>query len=148
MDQQASTGADPGTEAAPLFVQAFRLTKQVPGSFKCPDVYGLPHFNSDGKLTPYQYFQFGTGVRTWWSLNFTQPGTKFILEVVSVDRAVLGGSPLLHKDIDQIVAGIIARRKFVYLCTNGLLLKKRLARFRPSLSGVHYPGAVPSAYGV
>jgi len=46
--------------------------------------------------------------------------------------SIAGGEPLLHKDIDQIVAGIIARRRFVYLCTNGLLLKKRLARFRPS----------------
>jgi len=46
--------------------------------------------------------------------------------------SIAGGEPLLHKDIDRIVAGIIARRKFVYLCTNGLLLKKRLARFRPS----------------
>src|SRR5207253_5576098 len=71
----------PGGEAGPLFVQAFRLIKQVPGSFKCPDVYGLPHFDDKGNLLPYQYFQFGTGVRTWWSLNFTQPGTKFILEV-------------------------------------------------------------------
>ena len=46
--------------------------------------------------------------------------------------SIAGGEPLLHEDIDRIVAGIIARRKFVYLCTNGLLLKKRLARFRPS----------------
>jgi hypothetical protein len=100
----------PGGEAGPIFVQSFRLIKQVPGSFKCPDVYGLPHFDDKGNLQPYQYFQFGTGVRTWWSLNFTQPGTKFILEVVSVDRAgaVLdskgnviagGGTPLLHKDV-------------------------------------------------
>jgi hypothetical protein len=65
-------------------VQAYRLFKQVPGSFKCPDVYGLPHFNADGVLQPYQYIQFGTGVRTWWSLNFTQPGTRFLLEVVCV----------------------------------------------------------------
>jgi hypothetical protein len=97
----------------PCFVQAYRLIKQVPGSFKCPDVYGLPHFvndsNGNPKLAPYQYFQFGTGVRTWWSLNFTQPGTRFILEVVSVDRAgavtddkgnvlAAGGTPLLHND--------------------------------------------------
>jgi hypothetical protein len=67
-------------------VQAYRLFKMVPGSFKCPDVYGLPHFDADGNLIPYQYIQFGTGVRTWWSLNFTQPGTRFILEVVSVCR--------------------------------------------------------------
>jgi hypothetical protein len=103
----------PAGEAGPIFVQSYRLTKQVPGSFKCPDVYGLPHFvndsNGNPKLAPYQYFQFGTGVRTWWSLNFTQPGTRFILEVVSVDRAgavtddkgnvlAAGGTPLLHND--------------------------------------------------
>jgi hypothetical protein len=71
-------------------VQAYRLIKEVPGSFKCPDVYGLPHFAPDSngvlQLVPYRYFQYGTGVRTWWSLNFTQPGTRFILEVVSVCR--------------------------------------------------------------
>ncbi len=64
-------------------VQAFRLFKMVPGSFKCPDVYGLPHFDKDGNLIPYTYIQFGSGIRTWWSLNFTQPGTRFLLEVVS-----------------------------------------------------------------
>jgi hypothetical protein len=69
-------------------IQAYRLIKEVPGSFKCPDVYGLPHFDDKGNLIPYRYFQYGTGVRTWWSLNFTQPGTKFILEVVSACRLV------------------------------------------------------------
>jgi hypothetical protein len=80
----------PDGQAGPCFVQAFQLTKEVPGSFKCPDVYGFPHFEADSngvlKLVPYRYFQFGTNVRTWWSLNFTQPGTRFILEVVSVCR--------------------------------------------------------------
>jgi hypothetical protein len=92
----------PNGQAPPCFVQGYQLTKQVPGSFKCPDVYGLPHFDDKGNLLPYQYFQFGAGVRTWWSLNFTQPGTKFILEVVSVCRQGTGGTapgtPLLHKD--------------------------------------------------
>jgi hopanoid biosynthesis associated radical SAM protein HpnH len=46
--------------------------------------------------------------------------------------SIAGGEPLLHKEIDAIVAGIIARRKFVYLCTNALLMKKRLSLFRPS----------------
>jgi hypothetical protein len=87
----------------PCFVQAYRLIKQVPGSFKCPDVYGLPHFDKDGNLLPYQYFQYGTGVRTWWALNFTQPGTMFILEVVSVCRSSAGangipGAAAVHKD--------------------------------------------------
>ncbi len=46
--------------------------------------------------------------------------------------SIAGGEPLLHKEIDTVVAGIIARRKFVYLCTNALLMKKRLSLFKPS----------------
>jgi hopanoid biosynthesis associated radical SAM protein HpnH len=46
--------------------------------------------------------------------------------------SIAGGEPLLHKEIAEIVEGIIARRKFVYLCTNALLMKKRLARYEPS----------------
>jgi hopanoid biosynthesis associated radical SAM protein HpnH len=46
--------------------------------------------------------------------------------------SIAGGEPLLHKEIAQIVEGIVARRKFVYLCTNALLLKKRLHLFKPS----------------
>ena len=45
--------------------------------------------------------------------------------------SIAGGEPLLHPEIDRIVAGITARRKFVYLCTNALLLEKRLDRFTP-----------------
>jgi len=93
----------PNGQTGPCFVQAYRLIKKVPGSFKCPDVYGLPHFDDKGNLLPYQYFQYGTGVRTWWSLNFTQPGTKFILEVVSVCRSAdltngVPGAAVVHKD--------------------------------------------------
>ncbi|WP_137391246.1 adenosyl-hopene transferase HpnH [Rhodoligotrophos defluvii] len=46
--------------------------------------------------------------------------------------SIPGGEPLIHKEIDQIVDGIIARKKFVYLCTNALLLKKKLDLFKPS----------------
>ncbi len=46
--------------------------------------------------------------------------------------SIAGGEPLLHREIDKIVEGIIARRKFVYLCTNALLLEKRIDLFRPS----------------
>jgi hopanoid biosynthesis associated radical SAM protein HpnH len=45
---------------------------------------------------------------------------------------VAGGEPLLHREIDQIVRGIIARKKFVYLCTNALLLEKKMELFRPN----------------
>ena len=46
--------------------------------------------------------------------------------------SIPGGEPLLHKDIGAIVTGITARKKFVYLCTNGLLLEKKLHLFKPS----------------
>jgi|SRR5580658_4147020 hopanoid biosynthesis associated radical SAM protein HpnH len=46
--------------------------------------------------------------------------------------AIAGGEPLLHKDMPRIVEGILARKKFVYLCTNALLLEKKLDDFRPS----------------
>jgi hopanoid biosynthesis associated radical SAM protein HpnH len=46
--------------------------------------------------------------------------------------AIPGGEPLIHKEIDQIVAGIVAKRKFVSLCTNALLLEKKLHLFKPS----------------
>src|SRR5215471_9549291 len=43
-----------------------------------------------------------------------------------------GGEPLLHREMDKIAAGLIARKKFVYLCTNALLLEKKIEQFRPS----------------
>ena len=46
--------------------------------------------------------------------------------------SIPGGEPLLHKEIDTIVSGITARKKFVYLCTNGLLLEKKLDLFKPT----------------
>jgi hopanoid biosynthesis associated radical SAM protein HpnH len=46
--------------------------------------------------------------------------------------SIAGGEPLLHKEMAQIVTGIIRRKKFVYLCTNGLLLKKHLVDYTPS----------------
>ncbi len=43
-----------------------------------------------------------------------------------------GGEPLLHKEIDQIVQGAIDRKKFVIVCTNALLLEKKLHLFKPN----------------
>jgi hopanoid biosynthesis associated radical SAM protein HpnH len=45
--------------------------------------------------------------------------------------SIAGGEPLLHREIDEIVRGIMARKKFVYLCTNALLLEKKLDLFEP-----------------
>ncbi|MGB0684496.1 MAG: adenosyl-hopene transferase HpnH [Magnetovibrionaceae bacterium] len=46
--------------------------------------------------------------------------------------SIPGGEPLIHKDIEPIVKGIIARKVFVYLCTNALLLEKKLDLFTPT----------------
>ncbi len=46
--------------------------------------------------------------------------------------AIPGGEPLIHKEIGEIVAGLVARKKFVSLCTNALLLEKKLHLFTPS----------------
>jgi len=46
--------------------------------------------------------------------------------------SIPGGEPLIHKEMAEIVEGIVARKKFVYLCTNALLLKKRLKDYTPS----------------
>ena len=46
--------------------------------------------------------------------------------------AVAGGEPLLHKEMPQIISGLLARRKYVYLCTNALLLDKKLDDYRPN----------------
>lgn len=45
--------------------------------------------------------------------------------------AIAGGEPLLHKEMPEIVEGILARGKIVILCTNALLLEKRIGQYRP-----------------
>ena len=46
--------------------------------------------------------------------------------------AIPGGEPLIHKEIGEIVEGLVARKKYVSLCTNALLLEKKLHLFKPS----------------
>jgi hopanoid biosynthesis associated radical SAM protein HpnH len=46
--------------------------------------------------------------------------------------SIAGGEPLLHPQIEQIVKELIKRKRFVYLCTNAILLKRRIERFSPS----------------
>jgi hypothetical protein len=54
------------------FVQSCRLTKNIPIQPKCPGVYPGA-----------SYTQFGNGIRTWWSLIYSPPGTEFILRVTT-----------------------------------------------------------------
>jgi hopanoid biosynthesis associated radical SAM protein HpnH len=46
--------------------------------------------------------------------------------------SIPGGEPLMHPEIDKIVEGLVARQKYIYLCTNALLLKEKLPLFKPS----------------
>jgi hopanoid biosynthesis associated radical SAM protein HpnH len=46
--------------------------------------------------------------------------------------SIPGGEPLMHPQIDQIVKGLVDRKKYVYLCTNALLLKQKIDLFTPS----------------
>jgi hypothetical protein len=91
----------------PCFVQMARLIKEIPGSIKCPDLYGEPIFDPiTGQRTGQPtrtYAQFGgtpTGIRTWWALSYSMPGTKFHLELtVRCGRLVNGvRAPSIHVD--------------------------------------------------
>src|SRR5882672_5706211 len=46
--------------------------------------------------------------------------------------SIPGGEPLMHPEIEKIVEGLVARKKYIYLCTNALLLKEKLQLFKPS----------------
>lgn len=46
--------------------------------------------------------------------------------------SIPGGEPLMHPEIDKIVEGLVARKKYVYLCTNALLLREKLDLFQPT----------------
>ncbi|MEJ0062131.1 MAG: adenosyl-hopene transferase HpnH [Alphaproteobacteria bacterium] len=60
--------------------------------------------------------------------------------------SIPGGEPLLHKEMPEIVKGIVARKKYIYLCTNALLMEKKLDQFEPSpyfTWSVHLDGLQP-----
>ena len=46
--------------------------------------------------------------------------------------SIAGGEPLLHKEMPQIVEGAMAKKKYVVLCTNALLMEKKLAQYKPN----------------
>jgi len=46
--------------------------------------------------------------------------------------SIAGGEPLVHKEIDQIVGALLERKKFVYLCTNAILMERKLDQFKPN----------------
>ena len=46
--------------------------------------------------------------------------------------SIPGGEPLMHPQIGEIIEGLVARKKYIYLCTNALLLKEKIHLFKPS----------------
>ena len=46
--------------------------------------------------------------------------------------SIPGGEPLIHKEMPQIVNELIKRKKFVYLCTNAVLIEKKIHLYKPS----------------
>jgi hopanoid biosynthesis associated radical SAM protein HpnH len=46
--------------------------------------------------------------------------------------SVAGGEPLLHPEIGEMVRALVERKRFVYLCTNGVLMPRKMAEFTPS----------------
>ena len=60
--------------------------------------------------------------------------------------SIPGGEPLIHPEIDKIVEGLVARKKYIYLCTNALLLKRKIDLFKPTkylTFSVHMDGLEP-----
>ena len=46
--------------------------------------------------------------------------------------SIPGGEPLIHKEMPEIVRELVKRKKFVYLCTNAILMEKKLSEYKPS----------------
>ena len=46
--------------------------------------------------------------------------------------SIAGGEPLLHREMAKIVKGFVAKKKFVILCTNALLMAKKIDQYKPS----------------
>jgi hopanoid biosynthesis associated radical SAM protein HpnH len=46
--------------------------------------------------------------------------------------SIAGGEPLIHPEIDEIARQLVNRKKFVYLCTNAILMERKLDLFEPS----------------
>jgi hopanoid biosynthesis associated radical SAM protein HpnH len=46
--------------------------------------------------------------------------------------SIPGGEPLIHPEMPEIIRGIVARKKYVYLCTNAILLERKLDQYEPS----------------
>ena len=104
------------------------------------------------RLRRTRYFPFLVEIEPLFACNLSCPGcgkiqhpTEILRQRLSVEDVVgaveesgtpmvsiAGGEPLLHPDIARMVEELVRRKVYVYLCTNGVLLRRRLDRFTPS----------------
>jgi hopanoid biosynthesis associated radical SAM protein HpnH len=104
------------------------------------------------KIKRKQYYPFIVEIEPLFACNLACPGcgkiqhpTDILRKRLSVEDivnaveesgtpmvSIAGGEPLLHPDIDKIVQALVDRKVYVYLCTNAVLLHRRLERFTPS----------------
>jgi hopanoid biosynthesis associated radical SAM protein HpnH len=104
------------------------------------------------KLRRAKYFPFIVEIEPLFSCNLACPGcgkiqhpTEILRQRLTVDDVVnavaecgspmvsiAGGEPLLHPQIDEMVAELVRRKVYVYLCTNAILLRRKMDRFTPS----------------
>jgi hopanoid biosynthesis associated radical SAM protein HpnH len=104
------------------------------------------------KLKRRKQFPLVVELEPLFACNLACPGcgkiqhpTEVLRKRVSVEQAVAameecgapvvsiaGGEPLLHPEIDRMVDALIGRKLFVYLCTNGVLMRRKLELFQPS----------------
>ena len=104
------------------------------------------------RLKRTKYFPFIVEIEPLFACNLACPGcgkiqhpTEILRKRLSVDDVVgavtecgtpmvsiAGGEPLLHPEIEQMVEALVRRKVYVYLCTNAVLLQRKLDRFTPS----------------
>jgi len=127
-----------------VFVQSFRLEKRIPESRKCPGTYQAQTF-----------VQFGSNIRTWWTLIYTSPGTMFILELtvrcqrltfpfdidLHVDRwkwTVVISYEALQAVIDVLHSNSISTSEIPCIAAENMYitLKKSVDRIRLAAAGV------------
>jgi len=104
------------------------------------------------RLKGRKYYPLIVEIEPLFTCNLSCPGcgkiqhpTEILRKRLSVDDVVnaveesgtpmvsiAGGEPLLHPQISEIVQALVQRKVYVYLCTNAVLLKRRLDKFTPS----------------
>jgi len=104
------------------------------------------------RLKRTKYYPFIVEIEPLFACNLSCPGcgkiqhpTEVLRQRLSVEDiigaveesgtpmvSIAGGEPLLHPDINKIVEELVRRKVYVYLCTNGVLLRRRLEKFTPS----------------